>query len=247
MNNSVSFPHQETFRPLSFPISPLTEDVFSPSFILQFYPWNPPKVWESQILRDLSSMYKNLIGGNEEGEVGLFPVVPTGRTRGSGHKLKHIKFQLNTRRCFHCEGGQTGCPEILQLWRYHNPNQTRRQTAACCSWPCLSKGSDWMIWRGPLQPKQSHEISFPAAWVCSNSLSPSVIGPSRFPFHWPWGICDTQGLTLNICYKADQRFPALKLYQPLPCWVMCLAVAILLAIFFRFTIHQHFQTINEVW
>ncbi|KAK4811104.1 hypothetical protein QYF61_016390 [Mycteria americana] len=40
----------------------------------------------------------------------LFSVVPTERTIGNGHKLKHRKFHLNIRKSFfhfYCEGGQT--------------------------------------------------------------------------------------------------------------------------------------------
>ena len=38
----------------------------------------------------------------------FFLVVPRDRTGCSWHKLKHIKFHLNTRKhFFYCEGGQT--------------------------------------------------------------------------------------------------------------------------------------------
>jgi len=56
---------------------------------------------ESRRLRgDLINAYKYLQGGSQEDGARLFSVVPSDRTRGSGHKLKHGKFQLNTRKNF---------------------------------------------------------------------------------------------------------------------------------------------------
>jgi len=49
---------------------------------------------------DLTSDYKYLKGGCQEDGARLFPVVPSNRTRGNGHKLKHSKFHLNTRKNF---------------------------------------------------------------------------------------------------------------------------------------------------
>jgi len=44
--------------------------------------------------------YKYLTGGCQEDGARLFPVVPSNRTRGNRHKLKHRKSQLNTRKNF---------------------------------------------------------------------------------------------------------------------------------------------------
>jgi len=53
--------------------------------------------WRREGWGDLIDVHKQLKGGCKEDGARLL-VVPSGRTRGNGHRLKHRKFSLNIRK-----------------------------------------------------------------------------------------------------------------------------------------------------
>jgi len=55
---------------------------------------------EEKAERDLINASTYLKGGCQEDGARHFSVVPSNRTRDNGHKLKHRKFHLNTRKNF---------------------------------------------------------------------------------------------------------------------------------------------------
>jgi len=56
--------------------------------------------WAPHFKKDLINANKYLKGGCQENGDKLFSVVPSDRTRGNGHRLKHRKFRMNMRKNF---------------------------------------------------------------------------------------------------------------------------------------------------
>ena len=63
-----------------------------------------------------ASDYKCIKGGSQVSGSRLFPVVPSDRTRGNGHRMEHRRSRTQEEKFLHCEGdralkqaAQRGC------------------------------------------------------------------------------------------------------------------------------------------
>jgi len=102
---------------------------------------------------DLINAYKYLKGGCQEDGARLFSVVPSDRTRGNGHRLKHRKFHLNMRKNFFplsvTETWNSLPREVVDFPSQVPPGQGPVQPAV--GDPASAGRLDQMIHRGPFQ------------------------------------------------------------------------------------------------
>lgn len=102
---------------------------------------------------------KYLWGKSKEDGARFFSLVPSGRTRGNEHTLKHKEFCLNIRKSFfYCENGWTLVQLVQKLWSLHPWSSSKpdwmQSQAICCSWPCCEWGS-WTRWSPEAPPGAS--------------------------------------------------------------------------------------------
>lgn len=127
---------------------------------------------EKMLGGDLTNMYKYLKGGYEEDGVMLLLLVPRGRTRGHGCKVKLGRLPLNFRKHFDSEGGwaldSKGLVEspFLEIFK----SRLDMAWASSCIWPCLSRGGGIDELQRCLQTNPSVILWFLKANAKENSL-----------------------------------------------------------------------------
>jgi len=88
---------------------------------------------------DLINVYKYLKGGCKESGARLFSVVPSDKTRGNGHKLKHKRLPLNVGKYFFT---------VRMLWSHHLCRYSKGiwtwSWELALSGPTLARGFDKM-------------------------------------------------------------------------------------------------------
>ena len=112
---------------------------------------------------DLINAYKYLQGGGQEDGARLFPVVPSDRTRGNGHKLKQRKFQLNLRKNFFPL-------RVTEPWNRlpRGVVESDAKPGVFCSIPALPSLPRWAGWRYPATHRALHPHHAAAAGTNSS-------------------------------------------------------------------------------
>ena len=111
---------------------------------------------------DLRNDDKYLQGAGQEVGARLFPVVPSDRTRGNGHKLKQRKLQLNRRKSFFPLGVMEPWPRLPRE-AVESPSleifKTRPNVVLCSLlWVTLLRQGGWTRWPTDVPSNHNHSV-----------------------------------------------------------------------------------------